>query len=280
VKAELKAALKNIQQLNDNVLEDAFRSKDLHGALRVLHQIEAAISVQFIPCRTAPTKPTRGFTTCIRPFFTTIRHSSSKSNFLPTQIVARRVELPHDGPQCQRLWESSWRASHARRTNRARDCLPQVESQILCLAVACRKTPGCYCSRWTVPSKNSRITDIARVPQQRIAGLSPRHPRDSGHWIRLAHEISRKSRFQKDSGEIGTAASFWGGRPAPACTFDKSAEGTLWAENVALSWFSRNMYFWKNNTDNNAKNMRKELHSRDKGERNLLGLQKSSSFLE
>jgi hypothetical protein len=43
---------------------------------------------------------------------------------------------------------------------------------------------------------------------------------------------------------------------------------------------SKNMYFWKNNTDNNAKNMRKELHSRDSGERNLLGLQKSSSFLE
>lgn len=43
---------------------------------------------------------------------------------------------------------------------------------------------------------------------------------------------------------------------------------------------SKNMYFWKNNTDNNAKNMRKELHSRDNGERNLLGLQKSSSFLE
>ena len=40
------------------------------------------------------------------------------------------------------------------------------------------------------------------------------------------------------------------------------------------------MYFWKNNSDNNAKNMRKELHSRDNGERNLLGLQKSSSFLE
>lgn len=40
------------------------------------------------------------------------------------------------------------------------------------------------------------------------------------------------------------------------------------------------MYFWKTNADNNARNMRKELHSNDKGERNLLGLQKSSSFLE
>ena len=40
------------------------------------------------------------------------------------------------------------------------------------------------------------------------------------------------------------------------------------------------MYFWKDNADNNARNMRKELHSNDRGERNLLGLQKSSSFLE
>ena len=40
------------------------------------------------------------------------------------------------------------------------------------------------------------------------------------------------------------------------------------------------MYFWKTNADNNARNMRKELHSNDRGERNLLGLQKYSSFLE
>lgn len=39
------------------------------------------------------------------------------------------------------------------------------------------------------------------------------------------------------------------------------------------------MYFWKNNSDNNARSIRKELQSNERGERNLLGLQKSSSFL-
>ena len=43
----------------------------------------------------------------------------------------------------------------------------------------------------------------------------------------------------------------------------------------------RNMYFWKTNSDNNAKNIRKELFSgQEAGERNILGVQKSSSFLE
>lgn len=42
-----------------------------------------------------------------------------------------------------------------------------------------------------------------------------------------------------------------------------------------------NIYNWQTNTDNNARSMRKELQGgREQGERNLLGLQKSSTFLE
>ena len=41
------------------------------------------------------------------------------------------------------------------------------------------------------------------------------------------------------------------------------------------------MYLWKQNIDNNVKNIRKELLQKvEPTERNLLGLQKSSSFLD
>jgi hypothetical protein len=63
MKAELKSAMKNIHALNDSVLEDAFQGKDLHGALRVLHQIEAAISVSPLLCRTAPMRITNAYIT-------------------------------------------------------------------------------------------------------------------------------------------------------------------------------------------------------------------------
>lgn len=42
------------------------------------------------------------------------------------------------------------------------------------------------------------------------------------------------------------------------------------------------MYFWKDNAENNAKNLKKQLFYRNNntGERNLLGLQKSSTFID
>ena len=42
------------------------------------------------------------------------------------------------------------------------------------------------------------------------------------------------------------------------------------------------MYFWKDNPDNNVKSFQHELFQRteSKGQRNLLGLQKESTFLD
>lgn len=40
------------------------------------------------------------------------------------------------------------------------------------------------------------------------------------------------------------------------------------------------MYFWKDNQDNNFKSISKELFKQDNRQRNLLGLQKSSTFLD
>ena len=49
----MKTALKNIYTFNDGMLKEECEAKDYHAALRVLHQLEAAISVYLCKLRNA-----------------------------------------------------------------------------------------------------------------------------------------------------------------------------------------------------------------------------------